>query len=84
MLERLFGKAAVESGDYPARFRCVQVHASASPCQAAREIDGELFFPDEIPKLPLAECDRSECNCRYELRDDRRSAEREPSEAANQ
>lgn len=77
VLEKLFGKAAVAAGNYGSRFRCVRVHAGAGACHAARRIDGELYFPDDIPKLPLEGCDNGNCACGYELRDDRRTTRRD-------
>ncbi len=41
-------------------------------CQAARDIAGKRFLVREAPKLPLAGCDASSCQCKFAHHDDRR------------
>jgi len=43
-------------------------------CEAARTLRGERFLSREAPKLPLKDCDRADCACRYEHHKDRREA----------
>lgn len=82
VLEKLFGKDRVEAGDYPAKFRCVKIHPGPGACAAVLEADGQCYFPDEIPRLPLDGCGTAECQCSYELKDDRRAEDRESTESA--
>ena len=49
-------------------------------CRPARILAGQRFLTDEIPKLPLDQCDVSECRCSYKLFDDRRTGERRLSD----
>lgn len=77
LLGRLFGtrgqNVAAGSSSSAARYRCVRVNVSdAAPCGAARSIAGRKFLPDEIPSLPLPDCDADRCECSYELFSDRR------------
>ncbi len=41
-------------------------------CGAARDLRGERFLSRDAPKLPLKDCDRADCACRYEHHKDRR------------
>jgi len=82
-LGKLFGPRAEDSirqGITPApssEFRCVQVNANGDDCcQAALELSGMRFLPEEIPRLPLAGCEADSCNCSYELFSDRRRVPR--------
>ena len=70
------GLEDVDTGLFPAKYRCVEVIAGNGSCAAALGIAGRRFFPDEIPSLPLDGCDAGECRCSYELRDDRRGTPR--------
>ena len=88
-LSKLFGSRAVtviRDGATPAPsadFRCVQVNAHGpGSCAAVRAIAGKRFLPDEIPPLPLADCDVPSCGCSYELFSDRRSVPRDASPAS--
>lgn len=61
-----------------ASFRATKIVAADKSCQAARELQGKLFLDSELntPKLPLPECTQiSDCRCKYEHLDDRRSGE---------
>ena len=62
-------------------YRGVQIIAGdENCCRAARILDGQRFLTDEIPKLPLDQCDVSACRCSYKLFDDRRTDERRLSD----
>lgn len=45
-------------------------------CEQARKYDGKTFAVATAPRLPLADCGRIDCKCRYERVTDRRMAER--------
>ena len=34
-------------------------------CKAALELDGKRFRKDEVPELPLPECDAEYCRCLF-------------------
>lgn len=45
-------------------------------CEKARKYNGKTFEVAAAPKLPLVDCGRIDCKCRYERIADRRKAER--------
>tara|TARA_R110002096_G_scaffold154_14_gene826 strand:- start:4410 stop:4799 length:390 start_codon:yes stop_codon:yes gene_type:complete len=62
-------------------YRGVQIVAgSEACCRAAKILAGQRFLTDEIPKLPLEQCDVANCYCTYKLFDDRRTDERRLSD----
>jgi len=63
-------------------YRCVEVlPGSLDCCQAARDILGKRFLSDQVPSLPLDACDARDCQCSYELLEDRRTNSRRVSDA---
>jgi hypothetical protein len=86
LLAKLMGK---ETGHAPrarstqqtSLYRGVQIIAGDEGCcRVARILAGQRFLSDEIPKLPLDQCDATECRCRYKLFHDRRTGERRLSD----
>lgn len=63
----------VRAGGATAAFHAVSIRFSGNACDAARELDGRRFLSSAAPKLPLAECDVLECNCRFVHHTDRRA-----------
>ncbi len=54
---------------------------SGFSCQAADDLKNVRYLADEAPMLPLAGCSSpSECRCRYEHFDDRRTDARRESD----
>ncbi len=73
----IFGTKATRAA-MTSRYRGVEVIPDGSGCcRAAGEIRGKRYLSNEVPQLPLPECDRAVCNCRYELFADRRRSHRE-------
>ncbi|MDJ0751140.1 MAG: hypothetical protein QNJ11_16755 [Woeseiaceae bacterium] len=63
------------------RYRGVQiVTLETGCCRAARDLVGQRFLCDEIPRLPLEACDAQHCQCIYELFNDRRTDTRRLSD----
>ena len=58
-----------QSSDYHA----VSIRLGRTACRAAAGIEGERFLSASAPKLPLADCDAAECDCRFVHHEDRRS-----------
>jgi hypothetical protein len=64
------------------RYSCVEVVAASSEidsrslCNAYHAQKRKRYLPAEAPNLPLAECDKDSCQCRYQYLDDRRTEER--------
>jgi len=47
----------------------VVVEPAEDCCDAARELAGKVYHPDEAPRLPLRDCPRgSRCGCVYRPR----------------
>lgn len=62
-------------------YRGVQiVAADEGCCRTVGMLASQRFLADEIPKLPLEQCDAPECHCSYKLYDDRRTDERRLSD----
>lgn len=45
-------------------------------CDAVKAIVGQRFLCHDAPRLPLANCDQQQCNCRYQHYTDRRTEAR--------
>lgn len=59
------------------RFDAVEVVPAAyGACPAALEIAGKRFLSSRIPKLPLPDCNKAQCNCSYRRHKDRRAGQR--------
>jgi len=61
--------ADTETSEYHAVAIRIQPYA----CDAARKLEGKRFLASEAPRLPLPECDRDRCDCRFQHYADRRS-----------
>jgi len=74
-------KAANDSDYKSSKYRGVQVTVNTDACcEAAREIAGQRFLSDDVPMLPLNDCDANNCQCSYKLYDDRRTDFRRASD----
>ncbi len=74
----LFGREA-EPKPAPAKkiqptFHAVSVALGDKACAAAKALEGKRFLSRQAPVLPLKDCDRTQCQCRYVHYDDRRKA----------
>jgi hypothetical protein len=70
--------------DKQSKYRAVEVITKAdSCCGAVQATAGKRFLSDEVPALPVADCDAGECKCSYRLFDDRRAGNRRGSGAAS-
>ncbi|HSQ69592.1 MAG TPA: hypothetical protein VLM41_05865 [Steroidobacteraceae bacterium] len=49
-------------------------------CSEVRQLVGRRFLSREAPRLPLRDCDRPDCSCRYEHYEDRRRGPRRARE----
>lgn len=54
-------------------FHGVSIRPTSGACRAVQLVTGKRFFPNEVPSLPLTNCDVSYCGCRYEHHQDRRA-----------
>ena len=67
-------KAANDSNYESSKYRGVQVTANNDACcDAAKAIVGQRFLSNDVPMLPLDDCDSNNCQCTYKLYDDRRT-----------
>lgn len=81
LLAKLNGNPRTVTKATKVRYRGVQVIVDKDDCcQAALAIADKRFLVDEIPRLPLAECDAENCRCAYERFDDRRADVRRASD----
>lgn len=81
----LFGGSEPENRPAPAKkpvqpWHAVSIEPGPRACDAAQQLRGQVFLSREAPALPLKQCDRSECSCRYEHHDDRRKGPRRAGE----
>ncbi|HWM29280.1 MAG TPA: hypothetical protein VNQ14_12535 [Woeseiaceae bacterium] len=58
-----------------ADFHAVSIRPGAFACKAARELEGERFLSGTAPRIPLPDCDASDCSCRFAHHDDRRAGD---------
>ena len=70
-------KAAVIAESMPAAkdsgtFHAVAIKYSENACDAAKAMSGRRFLSTAAPRLPLADCDFPECQCKFAHYDDRR------------
>ena len=52
------------------------IAAPASACEAAQACKGKRYLSREAPRLPLADCDTTQCECKYRHFPDRRGSPR--------
>lgn len=64
----------------PHRWHAVMIAGPASACAAAQACKGKRFLSREAPRLPLAACDSSRCDCKYRHYVDRRGEARRGEE----
>jgi hypothetical protein len=54
-------------------YHAVSIRPRGRRCDAVKDIDGERYFPEQAPELPLPDCGHKEgCRCRYQHWSDRR------------
>jgi len=59
----------------------LRIPSVGSVCERARRLAGRTLDAAEAPKLPLQDCARIDCRCRYEpLSERRRKTQREESD----
>ncbi len=54
-------------------FHAVSIQTMNSACEAAKSLQGKRYLAGAAPRIPLAECDATECKCRFIHHADRRS-----------
>ncbi|MDH3616722.1 MAG: hypothetical protein OEQ90_09645 [Gammaproteobacteria bacterium] len=63
------------------KYRGVEVISNQNECcEAAKAIAGQRFLTDQLPMLPLSDCDVAECACTYKRFEDRRTDPRRASD----
>ena len=55
-------------------FHAVSIKFEPRACNAAKELDGKRFLAEAAPRLPLPDCDVTDCKCHFAHHKDRRSA----------
>jgi hypothetical protein len=56
-------------------FHAVSLKFPANACNAAKAMDDRRFLSTAAPRIPLPECDATECRCRFVHYKDRRSGD---------
>lgn len=51
-------------------------YSRSDPCDAVRQVGGNIYLADTAPSLPLDDCTSTRCRCQYEHHEDRRQDER--------
>jgi hypothetical protein len=54
-------------------FHAVSIRPGTFSCKAARDLKGRRFLSGSAPRIPLPDCDASDCSCRFAHHADRRS-----------
>lgn len=57
------------------KWRSVKIRPGMTPCRPVAEITGRIFLAQHAPSLPLANCTKKNCRCRYIFLEDRRSGD---------
>jgi hypothetical protein len=64
-------------------FRAVSIQPGERACACAISLEAKRFLSGEAPRLPLRDCDRAACTCRYRHHEDRRREPRRYSDQAH-
>lgn len=56
-------------------FHAVSIRPGVFACKAARDLQGQRFLSGSAPRIPLPDCDASDCTCRFSHHADRRAGE---------
>lgn len=62
-------KAASATGS---DYRGCTIKPGKDACESAVKLKNKRFLQKDVPKLPLPECGRLQCDCRYQHYEDRR------------
>jgi len=54
-------------------YHAVSIKFAPHACSAAKELDGQRFLSNVAPRLPLPECDVTDCKCHFAHHRDRRA-----------
>jgi hypothetical protein len=82
----LFGLAREPEPAMVPRKKAVQTHHAVGivpgprACSEVRKLVGQRFLSRDAPRLPLRDCGRPDCSCRYEHHEDRRRGPRRARE----
>jgi hypothetical protein len=61
-------------------WHAVMIVAAASACPAAQSCKGKRYLSRDAPRLPLAQCDSAQCECKFRHFPDRRGPARRHDE----
>ena len=67
------GRDRRQIGQESSAYHAVSIRLGRTACRAAAELEGQRFLSASAPRLPLADCDAAECDCRFVHHADRRS-----------
>jgi hypothetical protein len=61
--------------DSSSEFHAGSIKPQPYACEAARELEGVRILAADAPKLPLPDCNREACECRFQHFNDRRTGQ---------
>ena len=56
-------------------FHSASIRLGARACDAAKQMSGQRILSKEVPGLPLPDCDRAECYCKFVHHSDHRQGQ---------
>src|SRR5690606_1013393 len=56
-------------------YHAVSIRPGIFACKSARELEGQRFLSGSAPRIPLPDCDASDCSCRFAHHADRREGD---------
>lgn len=54
------------------RFRAAEIEFEDCACDAVKAMQGQRFLVRDVPRIPVPDCDKSNCRCSYVRYNDRR------------
>jgi len=55
-------------------YHAVSIKFESFACSAAKDLEGKRFLAEAAPRLPLPDCDVTDCKCHFAHHKDRRAA----------
>ncbi|MDO8862738.1 hypothetical protein Q6D67_13590 [Haliea sp. E1-2-M8] len=68
--QRTTGTSASATASFP--YRACTIEPGRDACAAVQCLQEQRFLQVDVPQLPLPECGRLQCDCRYRRHEDRR------------
>jgi hypothetical protein len=66
---------AIRERSSDTRWRAVEIQPGLFCCKNVEKITNQIYLASEAPALPLDNCSKKLCSCKYKFHQDRRSGE---------